>query len=155
MVYTYTKNAAGEFVCHICGDTKKNQNTMHYHLKKHEGKLPFECTVCHKEFLHSSVLALHVAARHSKDPAGTLTCPLCPFKTLTKANRILHFIRHHCTEEINKFTSACTNPNTCPGCSKECNSSTAFLYHAATAGCFKLAPSEKAEQFAAIGGFPS
>jgi hypothetical protein len=150
MVYTYTKNANGDFLCTICGETKKNQNTMHYHMKKHEGKLPFECSICHKEFLHSSVLSLHMTARHSKEPPGTLSCPVCPFKTLTKANRILHFVRHHCTEEIQKFTSTSSTQNHCPTCSKECNSSTAFLYHVVSAGCFKPDSAEKAQQLATI-----
>jgi KRAB domain-containing zinc finger protein len=130
MTYTYQKNAAGEYVCGICQATKKNQNTMHYHLKTHEGHLPFQCTTCKKEFLHSQTLAVHVAARHSKETG--LKCPICPHKTLTKANRIIHFLRKHC-EEVNTLKSELV----CPTCSKECNSSTAFLYHLST-GCLVL-----------------
>jgi DNA-directed RNA polymerase subunit RPC12/RpoP len=139
MTYTYQKNAAGLFVCGICQATKKNQNTMHYHLKAHEGHLPFECSICKKEFLHSQSLAVHVAARHSQEAAG-LKCPLCPHKTLTKANRIIHFIRKHCTEEITplKATNYC-----CSTCSKVSKSNTAFLYHLST-GCLEL-PLEKQE----------
>jgi hypothetical protein len=133
MTYTYQKNAAGEFVCGICQATKKNQNTMHYHLKAHEGHLPFECPTCKKEFLHAQTLAVHIAARHSKEAAG-LKCPLCPHKTLTKANRIIHFMRKHCTEEIAALK---VSDHTCPKCTKVCNSSTAFIYHLST-GCLEI-----------------
>jgi DNA-directed RNA polymerase subunit RPC12/RpoP len=130
-MYIYQKNEAGDYVCSICQATKKNQNTMHYHLKTHEGHLPFECKTCKKEFLHAQTLAVHVAARHSKEAAG-LKCPLCPHKTLTKANRIIHFMRKHCGPEIEALKAG----HRCPKCSKDCNSSTAFLYH--LAGCIEL-----------------
>jgi len=129
MPYTYQKNQAGEFVCGICAAVKKNQNTMHYHMKRHEGHLPFECPTCNKEFMHAQTLALHVAARHSEQEAASLKCPSCPYKTLTKANRIIHFMRKHCAEAVAKVA---TTGNTCPECKKELNSSTAFLYHFAT-----------------------
>lgn len=152
MVYQYQKNAAGDFVCHICSAVKKNQSTMHYHLKRHEGKLPFQCPTCKREFLHASVLALHVAARHSRPSAGELACPVCPYKTLTKANRVLHFLRNHCAEDVAAFRKRCTTPLACAGCGKACNSPTAHLYHAASAGC--LAPScpQRQEQLAALLG---
>ena len=139
MTMKYQKNAAGEFVCTICQVTKKNQNTMHYHMKKHEGHLPFECPTCKKEFLHSQTLALHIAARHSKENAANLQCPCCPYKTLTKANRIIHFMRKHCETDVARFS---TDGLKCPTCQKECNSHTAFLYHIATS-CIQL-PVEKA-----------
>jgi DNA-directed RNA polymerase subunit RPC12/RpoP len=145
MTYTYQKNASGEYVCGVCKATKKNQNTMHYHMKGHEGHLPFECPTCKKEFLHSQTLAVHVAARHSKQEASNLKCPLCPHKTLTKANRIIHFMRKHCAEEIAKLKVV---DNTCPACSKVYNSSTAFLYHLST-GCIELT-TEKGEVFQQI-----
>ena len=140
MPYVYQKNADGLFVCGVCQVTKKNQNTMHYHLKTHEGHLPFECPTCKKEFLHAQTLALHVAARHTKEKAATLQCPYCPYKTLTKANRIIHFMRKHCGEETSRFA---TNGLVCPACDKECNSSTAFLYHIAT-NCMQLPTAKQA-----------
>ena len=134
-MYIYQKNAAGDYVCSVCQVTKKNQNTMHYHMKTHEGHLPFECTTCKKEFLHAQTLAVHIAARHSKQEAAALKCPLCPHKTLTKANRIIHFMRKHCGPEVQALKAA---DYTCPTCTKTCKSSTAFLYHLST-GCLVLA----------------
>ena len=140
MPYAYQKNAAGEFVCTICSEVKKNQNTMHYHMKKHEGHLPFSCPTCKKEFLHAQTLAVHVAAKHSKEDAAALKCPCCPYKTLTKANRILHFMRKHCGEEVERLA---IKDATCPTCQKVCNSGAALLYHLST-GCIRL-PAEKQE----------
>ena len=134
MPYVYEKNANGEYVCGICKATKKNQNTMHYHLKKHEGHLPFECTVCKKEFLHAQTLAVHIAARHSKENSASLKCPCCPYKTLTKANRVIHYMRKHCSTEMANMKA---KDNVCPTCTKVCNSSTAFIYHLST-GCIPL-----------------
>ena len=141
MPYTYQKNAEGSYVCGICQAVKKNQNTMHYHLKTHEGHLPFECTTCKKEFLHANTLALHIAARHAKEEAAALKCPCCPFKTLTKANRIIHFMRKHCAEEVTRFS---TRGLTCPTCQKECNSNTAFLYHIAV-NCIQLSEAKQTQ----------
>jgi len=140
MPYAYQKNAAGEFVCTICSEVKKNQNTMHYHMKRHEGHLPHTCPTCKKEFLHAQTLAVHIAAKHSKEDTASLKCPCCPYKTLTKANRILHFMRKHCGEEVEKMA---IKDNTCPTCEKVCNSSAALLYHLST-GCIQL-PAEKQE----------
>jgi DNA-directed RNA polymerase subunit RPC12/RpoP len=137
MPYTYQKNTEGLFVCAICQETKKNQNTMHYHMKRHEGHLPFQCSTCKKEFLHSQTLALHIAARHSKEDAASLKCPCCNFKSLTKSNRIIHFMRAHCDEDVKAFSK---NGLTCPSCEKVNKSNTAFLYHISQ--CIEL-PVEK------------
>lgn len=106
---------------------------MHYHMKKHEGHLPHTCVTCKKEFLHAQTLAVHIAAKHSKEDTASLKCPCCPYKTLTKANRILHFMRKHCGEEIQKMA---IKDNTCT-CDKVCNSGAALLYHLST-GCITL-----------------
>jgi hypothetical protein len=143
MPYIYQKNAAGLYVCDHCGVTKERQNTMHYHLKKHEGHLPFQCTHCDKEFLQASTLALHIAARHadaatdgaSARATPSFACPSCPHTALTKANAVLHYLRKHCAEEVKSFQARSTHSLTCGACEKVCNSSTAYLYHVASAGC--------------------
>ena len=138
MPYEYQKNEAGDYVCGQCGVTKRNQNTMHYHLKRHEGKLPFECEFCSKGFLQASTLQLHVAARHAHESAARLCCPLCPYKTLTKANRVLHYIRKHCASDLAAFSAGSKEGMACAGCGKACRSQTSYLYHIASAGCLVL-----------------
>jgi hypothetical protein len=140
MPFTYQKNADGHYVCPTCGKTTERQNTMHYHMKRHEGKFPFECTLCKKGFLQKSTLDLHIAARHTTDAEKKFKCPAkgCEFETLTKANLQIHFLRKHCKEEVNamSITNEGTPGITCKGCSKHCNSTTAFHYHVAS--CIQL-----------------
>lgn len=136
MTYMYKKNAEGNFVCGTCNAVKKNQNTMHYHMKSHEGKPPFECAVCKKGFLQSQSLAVHMAARHPTDGQDQLECPCCPFKTTTKSNRIIHYVRKHCQEHLDKALTLEEGVYSCNHCDKKMKSNTAFHYH--VAGCLQL-----------------
>ena len=135
MPYVYERDAAGNFVCNICGVTKARQNTMHYHYRRHEDHLPYECDICHKEFLQASVLALHKAARHgggaAAETSGGVACPACEFRTLTKANCIIHYVRRHCADCLSGPAPSLV----CPGCAKVCKSRTALLYHLGTSDC--------------------
>ena len=140
MVLEYIKNADGLYVCPACGETKKLQSTMHYHMKRHEGKLPFECTTCKKQFLHASTLELHRKAQHQKEEERMFKCPMadCTYKgTLTKANLLIHYVRKHCKEEAAAaLCSKGTTAISCSHCDKSCNSMTAFHYH--IAGCIDV-----------------
>ena len=137
MVYTYTKNSDGCFVCQHCGETRKNQKTMHYHLKTHEGKLPFECTLCNKQFLHASTLELHRKAQHAQEEERMFKCPIdgCTFKgTLTKSNLIVHYVRKHCKAAADRAMEKLEcGTYRCKECAKEAKSLTGFHYH--VAGC--------------------
>jgi len=136
MVYEYQKNADGLYVCGHCGKTAAKQNTMHYHLKTHEGKLPYECSICKKGFLHASTLELHKKAQHEKEMERIHKCPFpgCAYEgTLTKANLIIHFMRKHCKDE----TAAAMERGDgdqfrCKHCTKGMKSLTAFHYHVAS-----------------------
>ena len=129
MVFKYQKNADDLFVCPHCNETKKNQNTMHYHLKKHEGSLPHTCKHCSKKFLHKNMLDLHISARHPETTADNektnFCCNSCDYSSLTKSNRLIHFMRVHCRD----ITSKNKDGDSCKVCSKEFNNSTAFYYH--------------------------
>ncbi len=150
MVFSYTKNEAGEFVCQHCNIVKKNQNTMHYHLRKHEGALPHVCPVkeCPMKFLQKGMLDLHISARHpdrkeaKEKPAEVYDCPCCSFTSMTKANRRIHFARIHLKDltEALKVKNNETNP-TCTECNKDFKSLTAFYYH--TWNCMKLSPNHE------------
>lgn len=137
MTYTYQKNADGHFVCAKCGVVKQHQNTMHYHMKTHEGKLPFECGFCHRQFLHASTLELHKRAHHQQQQNTLLRCPFegCSYEgTLTKSNLLIHYVRNHCKEAVARLLQNVEGGGyQCVGCSKVSKSLTAFQYHAA--GC--------------------
>ena len=149
MTYIYTKNANGLYVCPHCNVTKKNQNTMHYHMKTHEGKLPFECSTCKKQFLHASTLELHKRAQHEVNQAKTLKCPVkdCPFEgTLTKSNLLIHYIRKHCKDEAAKILDRLESGGyKCRECNKESKSLTAFHYHCVS--CVEITDEKRKKMF--------
>jgi DNA-directed RNA polymerase subunit RPC12/RpoP len=105
---------------------------MHYHLKTHEGKLPFECGACNKQFLHASTLDIHKKAHHHVEQERGFKCPgpNCEFKgAFTKANLLIHYVRKHCAVEVAKMLEHLNNKYRCSACKKEMNSLTAFHYH--------------------------
>lgn len=144
MPYEYIKNAQGEYVCPRCGATERNQNTMHYHLKRHEGRLPHVCPHCRKEFVQRGSLLVHLQARHATRTAQKgFQCPCCDQSCASKDARAVHFLRKHCRDAVAAATVAAavegsTDCYTCQACGKLNNSSKAFLSHLAT-GCLTLA----------------
>jgi hypothetical protein len=154
--FEYTKNANGLFVCPHCAETKRLQSTMHYHMKKHLGKLPFECHHCQKGFLHQSTLDLHIKAQHQKDEDRAFKCPCagCPYKgTLTKANLMIHYVRKHCGAEAAAAADGDKKTPTCKACGKGFNSPTAYHYH--VAGCLRLDPVRQGHLNTFLGVSPS
>jgi len=135
MPITYTKNADGHYVCPHCNVIKKNQNTMHYHMKKHLQELDHVCTVCHKGFLQKQTLDLHMRSKHPevREEERKYECPIggCEFKALTKGNCIIHCFRVHFREEMEQGMIHDTDARTftCNHCDKEFTSSCAFYYH--------------------------
>ena len=133
MHYTYKKNSDGHYVCPHCNVTKERQNTMHYHMKSHEGRLPFECNFCSKQFLQAYTLEIHKKAQHDKEESRLLKCPVdnCCFKgTVTKSNLLIHFVRKHCHDAVEGILTMKDGLYQCKQCNRELKSSTAFYYHA-------------------------
>jgi hypothetical protein len=139
MPLKYIKNEDGDFVCPDCGVTKKNQNTMHYHMKKHEEQLTHVCKACKKGFLQKQTLDLHMRSKHPeliKDAATSekkFKCPFdnCDFAALTKGNCVIHCLRVHFQDEINNMMTKDNETKMiyCNECDKEFSSSCAFYYH--------------------------
>ena len=151
MVFEYIKREDGLYVCPQCGETKRLQTTMYYHMKKHTGKFPYECHHCKKGFLHSSTRDLHIKAQHEKVEEKMFRCPVegCPYKgSLTKANLLIHYVRKHCKDEAAAILSTDGTTTSCKCCSKTCNSMTSFHYHAAT--CIKLTDLVRQTQLKAL-----
>lgn len=128
----YIRNEHGLFVCPTCGVTKKNQSTMHYHMKTHEEVMEFKCKTCHKEFIHAQALKIHMEARHAKAKKG-VACPVhdCPFESASKGNCRTHFLRIHCAKETAELLDRDmkTGDIHCTGCGGEFSSLSAFYYH--------------------------
>lgn len=146
----YIRNADGNFVCPTCNIVKKNQSTMHYHMKKHTNKTPFECRFCKKGFLQRTAMDLHIRSRHSdmptpsdKSSAESTRCFTCPFDgcditSLTKGNLRTHCMRTHFQEESDHLCieEDGVNEVQCIECEKSFKSKTAFYYHCH--GCISL-----------------
>lgn len=151
MPYTYKRNENGDFVCEHCAKIvpKENPSTMHYHLKKHDGNLPFQCSHCDYKCQFQRSLDLHLAAKHPESEQAKkkkmLKCPACEFETLTQGNRIIHFIRKHCRNEVNTVLQENQNGLSCKKCKKEFSSSTSFHYHCAD--CILIKDPERKKMF--------
>lgn len=141
MTMKYTKNEDGDFVCPHpgCGFTKRNQSTLHYHMKKHEEDLNYVCKACKKGFLQKQTLDLHMRSKHPelvKDTTATdkkFKCPFdnCEFSALTKGNCVIHCLRVHFQDEINEMMAKDNETKLiyCNECNKEFSSACAFYYH--------------------------
>lgn len=138
--FKYTRNEDGEFVCPTCGVTKKNQNTMHYHMKKHEGSMPFSCRYCKKEFLQKQTLDMHIRSKHpdagstsSESETTEYECPFdgCKFSSMTKGNLRTHCLRTHFHEEAEDLLlqDEETKEIQCTACEHVFQSKGAFYYH--------------------------
>jgi hypothetical protein len=140
----YIKNEEGLFVCPKCGVTKKNQNTMHYHMKKHMDELPHVCKTCKKSFLQKQTLDLHIASRHPEvaqesENVIQYSCPFngCGFTSFSKGNCRTHMLRIHFAEEIGNIMSKSDNGCiTCTNCYNDFKSHGSFYYHCV--GCLSL-----------------
>lgn len=132
----YIKNEAGEYVCPFCGVTKANQNTMFYHMNKHEGKLPHECTVCKKGFVQKQELQFHMLKWHPSGPAAAaqdeIACPYdnCTFSDIRKGNVRTHIMRKHVTKHIKEYIERGEDGEwMCGLCDEEFPSAAGFYYH--------------------------
>lgn len=132
MVFQYKKNDEGLYVCGICGITKAKQNTMHYHLQRHEGTLSYECTSCDKKFFQKYALDNHVKLEHSK-AEPSIKCPFdnCKEAFHKKEYCRVHIARNHLKEMIDPWIlkGDSSKEYTCNCCKKTFKSYPAILYH--------------------------
>lgn len=135
----YIKNEYGEFICPYCDTVKKNQNTMHYHIKTlHMGDMPYQCNNCFDcpRFVQKSAYLRHMAVCHPEDTSIeynpyrgiSVSCPCCSHSTNVKANLIVHYARIHCRDWIPPYSKS----SPCINCNKYFDSCSAYLYHAVT-----------------------
>lgn len=132
MVFEYKKNDAGQYVCGVCGVVKDKQNTMHYHLQRHEGTLSYECKDCDQKFFQKYGLDNHIKLVHAKKEP-TLKCPFpsCNEIFHKKEYCRVHIARNHVTDLIKPWILKKEDSKiyTCDCCKKECKSYPSILYH--------------------------
>lgn len=133
MVFQYQKNEEGLYLCGICGETRKNQNTMHYHLQKHEGTMQHACPNCEKRFYQKYALDDHIKLRHSTKPITTMQCPFdgCIESFQKKEYCRVHIARNHLKSKIDPLIQKKKDSkiHNCTQCKREFNSYPAILYH--------------------------
>lgn len=131
MPFKYITNENGHYVCQICSTVKEKMNTMHYHLKNHDGNYSFECNKCTYKCMQKKSLENHILARHNSCDEKTkqFKCvfPECSFESFTKGNCKIHCSRKHFKEETDKIRN---DNNSCSNCNKSFKSNEAFDYHA-------------------------
>jgi len=152
MVFVYSKNADGEFICKDCTFKTHNQSTMHYHLKNHDGDNKYECEDCMMTFLQKSVLNLHIQAHHSEEKQHEFECPCCGYSDLRKGNCRIHFARIHLKDLTNNMKGKPTLDNTivkCNECDKSFKSMSMYYYHVSS--CIRLSEDHPlAEKWASL-----
>jgi hypothetical protein len=154
----YVKNDSDEFVCQHkgCHFTTKQQNTMCYHMKRHNGDYKFTCKEAgcnNMGFIQKSAYLHHMAAKHPllkeislnadekiKNPYTdkVYTCAVCNHTCRTKANILVHYGRLHSEGWIPSYNK--DSPD-CPSCKKSFNSIASYLYH-----CTGCIPANKAHR---------
>ena len=138
--FTYIRTEQGTFICPTCGIIKQRQNSMHYHMKKHQQDTNYTCTYCNKTFLQKQTLELHLRTKHvdrlEEDATAAkpaFSCPIsgCDFQSHTKGNCVIHCLRVHFQEEITPHLHLVQDRRvySCGHCRNEFQSTTAFYYH--------------------------
>ena len=140
MVYEYTKNSEGEYICPHCNVTKKNQSTMHMHYKaNHDGALKHKCRSCTYESATKQGLDNHINAKHPENAENIkqFSCPNegCNFESLTKGGLRSHYLLRHLSKEVNKYLGKNETGIQCTGCGNEFASKPSFVYH--LVGCLE------------------
>jgi hypothetical protein len=135
----YQKNADGLFICTHCTFTAKYQSTMHYHLAKHEGSLPYKCKYCSQRFVQKGILDLHYTLHHedklqeAKKPSKLFKCPIdgCDYENAQKGNTVIHFLRIHMKEQHKNLKEKSKQEGCqahCKKCETDFKSNTQFYY---------------------------
>lgn len=139
MNVTYIRTTDGQFLCPHpgCGAIKRRQNTMRYHILRHNNAFTHFCTEtgCGAGFTQKSGLDQHMAQKHRNESA--FTCHFCDASFKVKVNLQIHIGRKHGKGWIQPLDES----KTCAGCKKSYKdkSETGYFYHAVD--CFRSAAS--------------
>ena len=89
------KKLEGPRICHVCGETFKNQNSLRLHSLLHEEKR-FECHLCSKRFHRNDILAQH----QSMHKQAQIPCPMCTKLLKTQKSLKIHLLTHSDTKQF-------------------------------------------------------
>lgn len=138
MPFDYIRTDSGEYQCPHCPFTKKNQSTVHMHIKaKHSGTFKHKCKHCPYECPARQTLENHIAAKHPEHlerQVREYSCPHddCQFECLTKGGLRSHYLLKHLSEYTNKYFGKGEKPEDgvqCTHCGSQFQSKPSFIYH--------------------------
>jgi hypothetical protein len=136
MTFEYLRTEDGQFKCPNCPFTKKNQSTVHMHIKaKHSGTFKHKCEHCNYETAAKQTLDNHIVAKHPnevEEKKKEFVCPeeCCQFESFTKAGLRSHYLLKHLSAETNKFLGTTESGSTqCTHCGTGFKSKPSFIYH--------------------------
>lgn len=136
----YHRTESGEYKCPHCDYVKKNQSTVHMHIKaKHYGTYKHKCSTCDYEASTKQILERHIEAKHSSTKKG-FTC-LCGYECRQKSQLRSHYLLKHFAEETNDLMEKQKDKIVeCKECHELFKSKPAFVYHVPK--CFSTAMKE-------------
>uniref|UniRef100_A0A182P650 Uncharacterized protein n=1 Tax=Anopheles epiroticus TaxID=199890 RepID=A0A182P650_9DIPT len=80
-----------EYVCSVCGVSKRSRSDLVIHERAHTGEKPFPCDQCNKTFASKKTLASH----RSCHTPGLHTCEVCEARFNRKENLNRHTMLKH------------------------------------------------------------
>uniref|UniRef100_A0A182LTK0 Protein krueppel n=1 Tax=Anopheles culicifacies TaxID=139723 RepID=A0A182LTK0_9DIPT len=120
-----------DFVCAVCGVTKRTRTALRVHERSHTGERPFQCEYCDKTFTTNRTLvshrSCHITGQHTCDLCGhafnrkenlnrhimlkhgeaTIPCDVCPKKFKTTAVLNIHKLSHTGEKRFKCRTESC------------------------------------------------
>lgn len=148
-------NAAGGFICIVCGELGKNRAAVsrHYdtqHVPKSAWKHACTHEGCAATFPQKCELTQHIKYNHpaaaATSKAATFACPFCEHSSPTKGNIITHIGRKHGKGVW--IPEGKGDVIVCKSCHETKNSATSYYNHAVS--CFS-APADITEKLIASG----
>lgn len=136
-MFSYDRTPEGDYKCPHCKFAKKNQSTVHMHIKaNHSGTFKHKCKNCDYETSTKQTLDNHIMAKHATaGGAGEdgverkeFACPhaTCTFKAMRRGGMRSHYLLKHLSTEIARITG---KDNKCTCCEEDFKSKPAFIYH--------------------------
>ena len=135
MTFEYIRTEDGEYQCPHCPFKKKNQSTVHMHIKaKHTGSFKHKCEHCNYECAARQTLENHVAAKHPdqlQEKVREFACPHegCAFESLTKAGLRSHYLLKHLSKYTNMYLGKTDTGIQCSHCGTGFQSKPSYVYH--------------------------
>jgi hypothetical protein len=134
MVFDYIRTENGDYQCPHCDYVKKNQSTVHMHIRaKHGGSFKHKCEHCEYETTTKQNLENHLQSKHATETTKVeknFKCTDCKFETRTKAGLRSHYMLKHLTTEMNEMLGKKeSGGHQCTICGEEFKSKPAFVYH--------------------------